>query len=42
MSIVTANPAVSLDGFSADPGQDLDHPSAPGALTAWMFRAVRA
>ncbi|MGW0184000.1 dihydrofolate reductase family protein [Nocardia sp. NPDC003345] len=40
MSIVTANLAVSLDGFSAGPGQDLDHPFGTGAdaLTGWMFR----
>jgi hypothetical protein len=39
MSIVTANLAVSLDGFAAGPGQSLDHPFGTGAdaLTAWMF-----
>ncbi|WP_433520612.1 dihydrofolate reductase family protein [Nocardia pseudovaccinii] len=39
MSIVTANLAISLDGFTAGPGQDADHPFGVGAdaLTAWMF-----
>ena len=39
MSIVTANLAVSLDGFAAGSGQSLDHPVGTGAdaLTAWMF-----
>jgi dihydrofolate reductase len=39
MSIVTANLAVSLDGFAAGPEQSLDHPFGTGAdaLTAWMF-----
>ncbi|MDF2741294.1 MAG: 5-amino-6-(5-phosphoribosylamino)uracil reductase [Actinomycetia bacterium] len=39
MSIVTANLAVSLDGFAAGPEQSLDHPFGTGAdaLTAWML-----
>jgi dihydrofolate reductase len=39
MSIVTANLAVSLDGFAAGPGQSRDHPFGTGAdaLTGWMF-----
>ena len=39
MSIVTANLAVSLDGFAAGSGQSLDHPFGTGAdaLTGWMF-----
>jgi Dihydrofolate reductase len=39
MSIVTANLAISLDGFTAGPGQSLDDPFGTGAdaLTAWMF-----
>jgi dihydrofolate reductase len=40
MSIVTANLAVSLDGFTAGPGQSLDQPFGTGAreaLTSWMF-----
>ncbi|MFI2336566.1 dihydrofolate reductase family protein [Nocardia rhamnosiphila] len=41
MTMITANLAVSLDGFAAGPGQDLDHPFGVGAeaLTAWMFEA---
>jgi len=40
MSIVTANLAISLDGFAAGPGQDMDHPFGTGAeaLTEWMFQ----
>ena len=40
MTIVTANLAISLDGFTAGPNQDLDHPFGRGAdvLTAWMFQ----
>lgn len=40
MSIVTANLAVSLDGFTAGPGQT---PFGAGAdaLTAWMFETDR-
>ncbi|PXY17968.1 dihydrofolate reductase family protein [Prauserella flavalba] len=36
---VTANLAVSLDGYTAGPGQTLDNPFGTGAdaLTAWMF-----
>jgi dihydrofolate reductase len=44
MSIVTANLAVSLDGFTAGPDQSLDHPFGTGAkdaLTAWMFETDR-
>ncbi len=39
MSIVTANLAISLDGFTAGPDQSIDHPFGTGAdaLTAWMF-----
>jgi dihydrofolate reductase len=39
MSIVTANLAISLDGFTAGPDQTLEHPFGTGAdaLTAWMF-----
>jgi hypothetical protein len=39
MRTVTANLAVSLDGFAAGPGQSLNHPFGTGAdvLTAWMF-----
>lgn len=39
MSIVTANLAISLDGFTAGPDQSLDRPFGTGAdeLTAWMF-----
>ncbi|PXY34238.1 5-amino-6-(5-phosphoribosylamino)uracil reductase [Prauserella sp. PE36] len=39
MTIVTANLAISLDGFTAGPGQNLDNPFGTGAaaLTAWMF-----
>jgi dihydrofolate reductase len=41
MSIVTANLAISLDGFTAGPDQSLEHPFGAGAdaLTAWMFEA---
>lgn len=40
MGIVTANLAVSLDGFTAGPGQTLETPFGTGAgvLTGWMFR----
>lgn len=39
MSIVTANLAISLDGFTAGPDQSFTHPFGTGAdaLTAWMF-----
>jgi dihydrofolate reductase len=39
MSIVTANLAISLDGFTAGPDQGLERPFGTGAdaLTAWMF-----
>jgi dihydrofolate reductase len=39
MNRVTANLAVSLDGYTAGPGQSLDHPFGTGAaaLTAWML-----
>jgi dihydrofolate reductase len=39
MSIVTANLAISLDGFTAGPDQSLENPFGTGAeaLTAWMF-----
>ena len=39
MSIVTANLAISLDGFTSGPDQSLEHPFGTGAeaLTAWMF-----
>ncbi len=39
-SIVTANLAISLDGFTAGPDQSLEHPFGTGAdaLTAWMFQ----
>ena len=39
MGIVTANLAISLDGFAAGPAQSLDHAFGEGAnaLTAWMF-----
>ncbi|MEV4560346.1 dihydrofolate reductase family protein [Kitasatospora sp. NPDC049285] len=38
MGLVTANLAISLDGYTAGPGQDLEHPFGTGAeaLTAWM------
>ncbi|MGW0182429.1 dihydrofolate reductase family protein [Nocardia sp. NPDC003345] len=37
--MIRADLAISLDGFAAGPGQDLDHPFGVGAdaLTAWMF-----
>ncbi|GEM30972.1 deaminase reductase [Nocardia neocaledoniensis NBRC 108232] len=40
---VTANLAISLDGFTAGPGQDADHPFGVGAdaLTAWIFETER-
>ncbi|MGH3315694.1 MAG: dihydrofolate reductase family protein, partial [Nocardioidaceae bacterium] len=43
MSMVTANLAISLDGFTAGPGQGLDTPFGTGAeaLTAWMLEADR-
>jgi dihydrofolate reductase len=43
MGTVTANLAVSLDGFTAGPDQSLDHPFGTGAdaLTAWMFETDR-
>ena len=39
MGLVTANFAVSLDGYTAGPSQDLEHPFGQGAdaLTAWMM-----
>jgi hypothetical protein len=39
VSIVTANLAISPDGFTAGPDQDLEHPFGTGAdaLTGWMF-----
>lgn len=39
MGIVTANLAISLDGFTSGPGQSLDTPFGTGAdvLTGWMF-----
>ncbi|MBK1785223.1 dihydrofolate reductase family protein [Prauserella cavernicola] len=39
MGIVTANLAISLDGFTAGPGQSLEKPFGSGAdaLTTWMF-----
>ena len=41
MGLVTANFAVSLDGYTAGPSQDLEHPFGLGAdpLTAWMMTA---
>jgi dihydrofolate reductase len=43
MSLVTANLAVSLDGFAAGPGQCLERPFGTGAdvLTTWMFETDR-
>lgn len=40
MSIVTANLAISLDGFTAGPNQGPERPFGTGAdaLTAWMFQ----
>jgi dihydrofolate reductase len=40
MSIVTANLAISLDGFTAGPDQSPEQPFGTGAdaLTAWMFQ----
>ena len=39
MGIVTANLAISLDGYGAGPAQSLEHAFGEGAeaLTAWMF-----
>ena len=39
MGIVTANLAISLDGYAAGPAQSLEHAFGEGAdaLTAWMF-----
>jgi dihydrofolate reductase len=39
MSLVTANLAISLDGFTAGPDQSAEHPFGTGAevLTTWMF-----
>ncbi|ANF31251.1 5-amino-6-(5-phosphoribosylamino)uracil reductase [Leifsonia xyli] len=40
MGIVTADIAISLDGFAAGPNQSLEHPLGEGAeerLHAWMF-----
>ncbi|MFG1798228.1 dihydrofolate reductase family protein [Nocardia sp. NPDC049149] len=39
LGIVTANLAISLDGYTAGPQQDAEHPFGVGAdaLTAWMF-----
>jgi dihydrofolate reductase len=41
MSMVTANLAISLDGFTAGPGQGPETPFGAGAdaLTAWMLEA---
>ncbi|RKE23171.1 dihydrofolate reductase family protein [Streptomyces sp. TLI_171] len=43
MGLVTANLAISLDGFTAGPGQSLEQPFGAGAeaLTAWMFETDR-
>ncbi|MFD8481543.1 dihydrofolate reductase family protein [Kitasatospora sp. NPDC059673] len=44
MGLVTANMAISLDGFTAGPHQSLDHPFGTGAreaLTSWMFETDR-
>ncbi|MGW2620136.1 hypothetical protein [Streptomyces sp. NPDC001500] len=43
MSVVTANLAISLDGFTAGPGQSAEAPFGTGAdaLTAWMFEVDR-
>jgi dihydrofolate reductase len=43
MSLVTANLAISLDGFTAGPGQCLERPFGTGAdaLTAWMLQTDR-
>lgn len=43
MSLVTANLAISLDGFTAGPGQCLERPFGTGAdvLTGWMFETDR-
>ena len=40
MTIVTANLAISLDGFTAGPGQTLEQPFGTGAdaLTTWMLQ----
>ncbi|OKJ15898.1 dihydrofolate reductase family protein [Kitasatospora sp. CB01950] len=40
MGVVTANLAVSLDGYTAGPDQSLEHPFGPGVrepLTSWMW-----
>ncbi|HEY5820970.1 MAG TPA: dihydrofolate reductase family protein, partial [Propionibacteriaceae bacterium] len=43
MTIVTANLAISLDGFTAGPDQSLEQPFGvgAGALTAWMFETAQ-
>ncbi|MFD8595575.1 dihydrofolate reductase family protein [Kitasatospora sp. NPDC059646] len=44
MGVVTANMAISLDGFTAGPDQSLEHPFGTGAreaLTSWMFETDR-
>ena len=43
MSLVTANLAISLDGFTAGPGQSLETPFGTGAgvLTGWMLETDR-
>lgn len=43
MSIVTANLALSLDGFAAAPDQSAEHPFGTGgdALTTWMLETDR-
>ncbi|KDN81803.1 dihydrofolate reductase family protein [Kitasatospora cheerisanensis] len=44
MGVVTANMAISLDGFTAGPDQSLEHPFGTGAreaLTSWMFESDR-
>ena len=43
MSLVTAILAISLDGFTAGPGQCLERPFGTGAdaLTAWMLQTDR-
>src|SRR5688572_25649162 len=44
MSIVTANLAMSLDGFTAGPEQSAERPFGTGAeaLSAWMFETEQA
>lgn len=45
MGIVTADIAISLDGFAAGPDQSLEHPLGGGAadrLHAWMFEYADA